>query len=454
MSANHTSENRELKDWANTLGEHVTECLIPLKTSSDSKDKNTTFDLDSFHQFFDVQKLYTNLEDEITLKYLNGNNIRNVLSDGEEAKDLLKLVRDAGDILEKNIGAVLAVSFSGIISARLDSNYRTVLEMLEWSNGALPEGFKSNQFLVLRIAECYTEFGKVRHGGTRVRLPSIDDLNDLMAKAKPEEEEQKTDYSVYLHLFLIDSVAQLPPYLLSNELAEYSSWLEEVENETKKKALARFSFYSSRVAYSQNKLDEAIIYAMDALQAAPARSGDFINRCRQHLLALEQEKAARSIIKSESVKESVEESVAEASDKLRIMLDDAQSKFDGKISVIQKEIGEDVAAFKRDIRGDIKDSLLRVIEILGIFLAVAGVVVTEVGGLTAGNSLGQTLTIYIVGNATILMLFLFLRFMVLQPLIVSRRKNNQAEASHSHDNKNQPKSKDRRSHPYSILKEE
>lgn len=439
MPANHTSENRELKDWADTLGEHVTECLIPLKTSSDSKDKNTTFDLDSFHQFFDVQKLYTNLEDEITLKYLNGNNIRNVLSDGEEAKDLLKLVRDAGDILEKNIGAVLAVSFSGIISARLDSNYRTVLEMLEWSNEALPEGFKSNQFLVLRIAECYTEFGKVRHGGTRVRLPSIDDLNDLMAKAKPEEEEQKTDYSVYLHLFLIDSVAQLPPYLLSNELAEYSSWLEEVENETKKKALARFSYYSSRVAYSQNKLDEAIIYAMDALQAAPARSGDFINRCRQHLLTLEQEKAARSIIKSESVKESVDA----AGVRLRLMLDEAQSEFDNKISNIEKKMDKDVAQVIRDMRGDIKDSLLRVIEILGIFLAVAGVVVTEVGGLTAGNSLGQTLTIYIVGNSTILMLFLFLRFMVLKPLIVSRRKNNQAEASHSHDNKNQPKSIDR-----------
>ena len=450
MPANHTSENRELKDWADTLGEHVTECLIPLKTSSDSKDKNTTFDLDSFHQFFDVQKLYTNLEDEITLKYLNGNNIRNVLSDGEEAKDLLKLVRDAGDILEKNIGAVLAVSFSGIISARLDSNYRTVLEMLEWSNEALPEGFKSNQFLVLRIAECYTEFGKVRHGGTRVRLPSIDDLNDLMAKAKSEEEEQKTDYSVYLHLFLIDSVAQLPPYLLSNELAEYSSWLEEVENETKKKALARFSYYSSRVAYSQNKLDEAIIYAMDALQAAPARSGDFINRCRQHLLTLEQEKAARSIIKSESVKESVDA----AGVRLRLMLDEAQSEFDNKISNVEKKMDKDVAQVIRDMRGDIKDSLLRVIEILGIFLAVAGVVVTEVGGLTAGNSLGQTLTIYIVGNSTILMLFLFLRFMVLKPLIVSRRKNNQAEASHSHDNKNQPKSKDRRSHPYSILKEE
>lgn len=432
MSANHTSENRELKDWANTLSEHVTECLIPLRTSSDSKDKNTTFNLDSFHQVFDVQKLYTNLEDEITLKYLNGNNIRNVLSDGEEAKDLLKLVRDDGDILEKNIGAVLAVSFSGIISARLDSNYRTVLEMLEWSNEALPEGFKSNQFLVLRIAECYTEFGKVRHGGTRVRLPSIDDLNDLMAKAKPEEEEQKTDYSVYLHLFLIDSVAQLPPYLLSNELAEYSSWLEEVENETKKKALARFSYYSSRVAYSQNKLDEAIIYAMDALQAAPARSGDFINRCRQHLLTLEQEKAARSIIKSESVKESVDA----AGVRLRRMLDEAQSEFDNKISNIKKTMDKDVAQVIRDMRGDIKDSLLRVIEILGIFLAVAGVVVTEVGGLTAGNSLGQTLTIYIVGNSTILMLFLFLRFMVLKPLIVSRRKNNQAEASHSHDNKN------------------
>lgn len=436
MSANHTSENRELKDWADTLSEHVTECLISLSTSSDSKDKNTTFDFDSFHQVFDVRKLYTNLEDEITLKYLNGNNIRNVLSDGEEAKDLLKLVRDVGDTVEKNIGAVLAVSFSGIVSARLDNNYRTVLEMLEWSNEALPEGFKPNQFLVLRIAECYTEFGKVRHGGTLTRLPRIDDLNDLMAKAKLEEEEQKTDYSVYLHLFLIDSVAQLPPYLLSNELAEYSSWLEEVENETKKKALARFSYYSSRVSYSQNKLDEAIIYAMDALQAAPARSGDFINQCRQHLLALEQEKAARYIIKSESVKESVEESVAKADAQLRIMLNEAQSEFDDKISEVETKMSKDVADFKRDIRGDIKDSLLRVIEILGIFLAVAGVVATGVGGMTAGNSLGQTLIIYIVGNATILVLFLFLRLMVLKPLIVSRRKNKQVEASHSHNNNN------------------
>lgn len=423
MSVSHTSENREskeIKDWADTLNEHVTECLMPSSDSSDRKDKNIPLGLDSFHQVFDVQKLYRKLEDDITLKYFNGNNFRNVLSEEKKTQDLLNLMRDAGDTVEKKIGAVLAVSLSGIISARYDSNYRTVLEMLEWSNEALPEGFKSNQFLVLRIAECYTEFGKVRHGGTHTRLPGIDDLNDFMAEAKLEEEEQKTDYAVYLNLFLIDSVAQLPPHLLSNELAEYSSWLEEVENETKERAPARFSYYLSRVAYSQNKLDEAIIYAMDALQAAPARSGDFINRCRQHLLALEQEKAARYIIKSESVKEAVEESVAKADEKLQDMLNEAQSKFDDKISEVEIKMREDT-----------KDSLLRVIEILGIFLAVAGVVATEVGGLTAGNSLGQTLTIYIVGNATVLMLFLFLRFMVLKPLVVRRRENKQTEASRS-----------------------
>ena len=421
MSANQVSEKNELKDWADILRKLVNECLIPSSSSADSEAKNTTSDFDSFHKIFDIQKLYTNLEDEITLKYWNGNNVRNVLTDEEEAKDLFHLVCDAGDIVEKKIGAVLAVSFSGIISARLDSNYRTILEMLEWSNEALPEGFKSNQFLVLRIAECYVEFGKVRHGGTRTRMPKIDDLNDLMAKAKLEEEERKTDYSVYLHLFLVDSVAQLPPYLLSNELTEYSDWLEEVENSTKKKALARFSYYSSRVAYSQNKLDEAIIYAMDALQAAPARSGDFINQCRQHLLALEQEKAARSIIKSESVKESVKESVDKAGARLDIMLKEAHSEFNYRISEVKDEMEENVTAFRKDIRSDIKDSLLRVIEILGIFLAVASVAVTAVGGISVGDSIWQSLGIFALGYLAIVSLFFILRLMVIKPLIVVRQ---------------------------------
>ena len=158
-------------------------------------------------------------------------------------------------------------------------------------------------------------------------------------------------------------------------------------------------FNLSRSAYAQGDLDQAISYAIEALQAAPAIDIGFIPQCRQYLITLEQEKVASETI--------VEKSTEKLEPKLNNLLN------------------EQATAFKDTIHAEIKESLLRVIEILGIFLAVASVAVTAVGGISVGDSIWQSLGIFALGYLTIVSLFLFLRVMVTKPLIEIRRKQAQ-----------------------------
>ena len=155
----------------------------------------------------------------------------------------------------------------------------------------------------------------------------------------------------------------------------------------------------SRSAYAQGNLDQAISYAIEALQAARATDRAFIPQCRQYLITLEQEKVASETI------------VAKATEKL-----------DPKLNDLLKE---QATTFKDTIHAEIKESLLRVIEILGIFLAVASVAVTAVGGISVGDSIWQSIGIFALGYLTIVSLFLFLRLMVTKPLNEIRRRQAQ-----------------------------
>lgn len=376
-----------------------------------------------------VFSLYNKLEPQVIQARSERSNIRAITKDHENLTHLCKLLRDRideleaegdftlpGDLKEHSLGAILAVAFSGIVAAKLDSNFQDMKVVCDWCDRALGTGKKTKDYSIILAAEYYHMFGSYRREVSQdiqdIKLPTENELKSLLDQAEEECEsaksEDKNRYIRRLRLFLMEAITQLPPYRQS-ELGRYPDLLNLDRLQGAIGPIPARTYYSlSKVLYAQSgeeSLDKAIEYAVDSLQYAKPADVGFIEQCRQNLLILEQEKAARSIIKSESVKDSV----AEAKDQLGGMLKAAQSEFEDKI-------GKDVSTFQEKVRRDIKDSLLRVIEILGIFLAVAGVIVTEVGGLTAGNSIGHTLIIYGVGNATILILFLFLRVFVLGDL--------------------------------------
>ena len=382
----------------------------------------------------EIGKLYHRLEETLVREQSEGNSIRRVLNNPEAADQLLnellpKLAADQANDEDKEVTATLLVTIAGVISARLDGNYEVVGQMISWCEKTLTKGYSTEDFSILKAAKYYHAFGKYRYTSTIGKsqegsnLPSSDDLDELLKSVKQKSDgsegyapgpgwrscqpgpvKQESDgsegyagYGNRLRLFLLDGLAQLPPYL-SKEIEEYSGWLDDLKKSEGAKG-HRFLFNLSRSAYAQGDLDQAISYAIEALQAAPAIDIGFISQCRQYLVTLEQEKVASETI------------VEKSTEKLEPKLNDLLKK--------------QADAFKDAIHAEIKESLLRVIEILGIFLAVASVAVTAVGGISVGDSIWQSIGIFALGYLTIVSLFLFLRVMVTKPLIEIRRKQAQ-----------------------------
>lgn len=349
------------------------------------------------------------------------------------------------DFKKHDLGAILAVTFCGVVAARLDSNFTSMEDVCEWHERALGADQSRKDYLIIQVADYYHAFGKCRGDVSDEarfdHLPTKHDLQSLLDRAEEHcesaEKENGHRYINQLRLFIIDAITQLPSY--RDELNDYSDLLSLDTFKGERKLISPRVYYSlSKISYAKGDTDRAIEYAVESLQKARPEDTAFVDQCRENLLILEQEKAAKTRIIEDSVKKSVEK----AKDELDHMLKLSEEGFSGTITTIGNTIKDDVKAFKeeidRDIKDaqtnidrDIKDALLRVIEILGIFLAVAGVIVTQVGGFRMGGSAWQIIGIFTVGYLTIVSLFLILRLIVFGKIMPLRRKDKRAEDSES-----------------------
>lgn len=424
-----TSELREY--WVNELGKGCSEFL-----SATSQDESA----------IKAARLYKKLEEALIRRQSDGDSIRRILNDEDEADYLVELLRSSSgyrdaqlDVKYVEIGATLAVTFAGIISARLDDNYRAIGWMYNWCSRRFGDGHDPKDFTFLTAAKYYYDLGTYRYNsislekdsaaewpngrssGRRIisaPIPSTKELEELIDNARREskdaDKEVAKDYIKRLHLFVVASIAQLPPYL-TEEVERYKSFLDGL----KQSELAehnRFSYYLSRAAYAQNELDEAIALAIKSLQAAPAIDIGFISQCRQYLLTLEQEKVARATI----VETSKEELKPHLGELLENNKKEMQKELDAQSSEFEKQVHES----HDKARDEIKNTLLTVIEILGLFLAIAGAVVASVSGIVSSDSILQSFVIYASSGVTIVVLFWLLRAIVLKPLSREKQAKN------------------------------
>lgn len=410
------------KYWVEILARSCVDCL-------DNSDEYS-------HQI-KVLKLFISLNRQITDERLGGKSIRSMLDDPEKANDMVKAIKDHvknsaelknsaehldDHFKEKEIGVKLTVALASVIGARLDDNYRTMEMIIEWCKVCFPDGYTPEQFIMLRAAEYYYKFGKYRHLGIRLdecnlpELPKTSELDELLEAAKLEDAKIKSDdYHYRVQLFLVEAVAQLSLYSEDGGkgLGDYSNWLlNEKRKNLKNFEQPRFLYVLSQIEYARGHLDDSIYLTIEALQEAVSNDVDFIERCRARLILLEQEKVATDIT-VETTLDKAGKIVDKANEKLSEDIDKTVREETGKIlEKVKEDVKSETKKSEELVRGEIRESLLRVIEILGIFLAVTGVAVTMVGGMTAGNTLGQTLTIYGIGNGTILIMFGFLRAIV------------------------------------------
>lgn len=275
-----------------------------------------------------VYSLFYEIEPIVNQERNRGRNIRDIVDDDRKLDSLLDRLRNkiaeledkgkplSNDFKVHGLGTILAVTFSGIIAARLDSNFRDMEVVFEWCNRVSDE--KTKDYPIIKIAECYHSFGSFRgevsKDKPKIGLPSEHKLNGILSQAEKEcksaEVKDKNSYIRQLRLFLVDAVMQLPPYR-QDTLREYPNLLDlsyfKGPKETKP---ARLFYNLSKVSYAkgdEKSLDHAIEYAVDSLQYAKPVDIAFIETCRQNLLILEQEKAAREVTKEEALKQAKED---------------------------------------------------------------------------------------------------------------------------------------------------
>ena len=436
---------------------HCIKCLLYADTSI-AATENADVDEDAASSSSDLVNriakgmyaLSSRIEDAVAGERARGINLRYLLLDRhqvsptfdllDDQKQINALNRDIRDQASKQLGSsqrarisndtidaasALTTTLIGVHSARLDGNWTALDKVLSWCNEALPKGYNLERFTLLRAADYYRLYGKIRLAMTddkSAQPPGPGDLNDLLDKAQEELDDmsERDAYLQRLRLFLVDAVSQLPPSHLKSG-KDHAKWLNKLV--THEAALhSRFKYNLSRARFAQeDKIDEAMKLSIEALQEAPPSDLPFIELCRQQLLMLEQEAASREEIARDltlRVRKDLDEHAANITERM-------ENETSVAVKASQDAIRGEVKDSQENIREEIKDSLLRVVEILGVFLAVAGVAVTAVGGIAGGGSVWRALTIYGLGFTTIVLLFFVLRLMVIAPLITSRKKSRE-----------------------------
>lgn len=370
-----------------------------------------------------------------------GRDLHDSLIIGSEQSDFDEVVRKVDSEVDKHnknltkdqrkAWAAFATTMLFIHAAKFDEQYEHVREYLDDFETALPAGFSLDQFLPCKIAQQFVIFGEARkriNTGSNPVLPSVDDLNKIIyeginqseltpSTAVPDEQESGSKWLtktlanlkdhdkgdalnplLLLIMFLIDSVVLLPPaYLRQDE--GLADWLEKASTGISRlrPEVAKFHYFQSRIYEAQDEIAKALSKADDALQNAPSWNPNLIEEYRVHLRSLEQRKARDEITRADIN----EEVVKRVGEEMRKGLEDAKEE-------IRTSANETTVKLREEIR----DALLRVVEILGVFLAVVAVAASTVGGFSGEFEWWQQILIMLVGFSAIIFLFYVLRWIV------------------------------------------
>ena len=360
--------------------------------------------------------------------------------------------------------AVIVSALVGVCAAWIDSNWRLMEQVCSWCERKLPEGSTSVDYGWLKAAKIYYQLGKQREA--RERSDSVEERDSFRSDAENyvstsegkggseslEIEEIETLFSQddprsgggleldtsedaerafqCFAFFLLCAVAQSSHHSLQSEnvakwidalIERFSSGREGISDDETNRRLARFRYILSRVRLAQDRIHEAMLEAMYALQYAPEWDLPFKESCRQQMIILEQEIATADGIRSSLNKlledqtrrlhGIVETEIAPVKEeilKTQAEISNAQERLKNE----QENIAIELKGSQETLRKEVRDALLRVIEILGIFIAIVGVAVTSVGGIVAGRTLGEAVAIFGLGYLTTVSLFLLLRLII------------------------------------------
>ena len=292
--------------------------------------------------------------------------------------------------------------------ARLDSNPQAAESVWKWVDTHSSLGWTPSEIPVLRVIDLFAKTSSSsEEWPTLMNLKDVakDSLDELELGSSPQDgREELQEKKIELHRPILTHLTEVLSALPNNTLKDSTDlreWVEEIHEDYFAGApFAPFHQHYARILLRLGDLDEARKQADKALAHSKPHMLQSIESSRQMRLAIDLEDMSRGAIAKE-VTEKVEGNLHKNSEEL-------QEKLSSKIKETAKEE-------RAGTSSEIQDALLRIVEVLGVFLAVVGVAVTAVGGIAVEGSVGVRIAVWGCGYGSIVSLFWLLRRIVGRP---------------------------------------
>lgn len=380
--------------------------------------------LDTLHDSDGLAKLSSKAEDiALSSRLLHGVSLRRRVFErrqgdlySREGLDLLR--NELLDAVQKRIerssseyedALTGVVGLAALHSARFDWHLDGAERVRSWMTLRFGNGYGDEEDVALCVAKASVEFGAAAvelsaRPSAQPSLPPIGRLEALASKLQRLSSESSLDDAgkpwPRLVLWLIESISAMPATWLAaddrgaayREFAlQLSAFGEPGGSEgtplqmwdNRPQLRARAAYVAAEMQYAADNLSEAQRLLRCALNMTDGSDLTFVERCQTRLMFFDQEQASRS------------------SNQQQIT------------SLVDEQAQERFEEFKTDARHEmqgiahegVRESTLRVVEILGLFVAVAGIVGTSLGGAFAAETWLAALVVYgsgLVGIAILL----------------------------------------------------
>ena len=324
---------------------------------------------------------------------------QDLLEQSEPDKQMLQLDLLRNELVEAKLPpkpATAATALVGGNCARLDSNPQAAQRVWDWADNLSGEGWSVSDIPVLSVIK---EFAKTRSSSeewpTHRSLDAVANksLDELKRQSIPPKEADDLHRRVLAHL--TEAVSALPNEILLTGESDLRKWVEKnYRKYFDDSPFAPFHQHYARILLRLGDLVGAGTQVDMALAHSQPHMLQSIEASRQLRLAIDLEDLSREDITID-VTTKVEASLTKKKDEIQEELEGA----------IEDKVQDERAETAREIQ----NALMRIVEILGVFLAVVGVAVTAVGGIAVEGSIAVRIAVWGFGYGSIVSLFWLLR---------------------------------------------
>lgn len=320
--------------------------------------------------------------------------------------------RQTGD----DIVSIMVSSLLYLDTSRYSYDYLSVRNGLSALDASLPSGAKMDDFAVVNAIEKFARVGEIgakalarslepnqldEHKQNALSLPSSSDVRAIATEINQQGNDKAVDW-------LLHSVMLLPARESSAGILfdDYRSFLETLidladdilaDDDCSDGRKSVVYYRRSRALYALNDIDGALRDIDQAMRLMDRNQVQIFDQYHTQLRLFEQERSSRSRISS---------ILAESSKEL-------DNNVERALHETQKRIEALAAEARETSRQQVSDALFRVVEILGLFMALIGLLASTIGtAIFAEGDIVNRIWLLLVGFVGTAVFYLLLRIIV------------------------------------------